>query len=301
MNTNDLALFVLVAQMQSLTKAAGQRDISVAKASASIKRLEQQVGAELFVRSPRKLRLSSAGERFLSYCTDALECINSGLQELYQDKTELRGSLRLSLPSDLGRNIIVPFLDTFIEAHPSVSLNLTFSDELTDFYTESFDLAIRFGQPQDSSLVAFPLADLRVVTAASPAYLATKPLLTHPSQLIEHQCLLYRRQGKVFDTWQFYINQHLTPVNVRGSRISNDGDVVRYWAKEGKGIIYKNEIEMASELASGHLKEVLSSFSAPTRQLYLVCAGRKQVTPLVVKLRDDLREFLSTLSRSKKA
>lgn len=132
-------------------------DLTPAATSAAIKRLEAQLNTVLFVRSTRSLRLTQEGEIFLQHCNEALNILDDGFQAIQQGQSLLKGKLQLSLPSDLGRNRLLPILDEFMERHPQVSIRVQISDRLTDIYRQPVDIVIRYGLPADSALIALPL------------------------------------------------------------------------------------------------------------------------------------------------
>ena len=155
---DDLQLFVCTADLGSLSAAARRLDISPAVASAALKRLEQQLQARLFNRSTRSLRLTPEGELFLGNARLALQSLDEGRQQLAGSKVGISGPLQLSAPSDFGRNTLLPWLDEFQQAHPQVQLRLLLGDRVADLFREPVDIALRYGAPEDSSLVALPVA-----------------------------------------------------------------------------------------------------------------------------------------------
>ena len=173
MNTSDLTLFVQIAQTGSITASAKQVGITTAAASSALKRLENQLGVALFIRTTRQLRITTAGEKFLFHCQQALNSLQQGLISAQESLGNITGQLRLSVSSDLGRNILIPWVDEMMLENPSLSIDLTVSDSLTNFFEDKVDLALRYGKPQDSNMIAFHIATLNRVTCASPDYIKT--------------------------------------------------------------------------------------------------------------------------------
>jgi DNA-binding transcriptional LysR family regulator len=309
MHTQDLLLFIRTADCGSITGAAQELQISTAAASAGIKRLEKQLKTSLFVRSTRQLRLSAEGEHFLLHCRQALETLAIGQASMEALKGKVAGELRLSVPSDLGRNLLLPWLDEIMDCHPDLTIHLIIGDALSDFYHDRIDLALRYGKPEDSSMVAFKLATIERVLCASPSYLASHGMPAHPDELTLHNCLLYLVKERQFDVWDFYLNEEKTTylakddaslgiqhkIRVKGNRSCNDGDLVRRWALSGKGIANKSILDVSHDLGAGRLVRVLPQYRSEHKELNLICPSRKQVTPTVLLLRDILREKLSHL------
>ena len=136
MQIQDLEVVLKVAELGSITAAAKQLDMQTATASAAVKRVEAYIGAELFIRTTRQLRLSNVGERYIPQCQQALLALSQAKQNLHDEQGSVEGELRLALSSDLGRNLVAPWLDEFVKTHPKVSLKMNVSDSNIDFYRD---------------------------------------------------------------------------------------------------------------------------------------------------------------------
>ncbi|KEI72143.1 LysR family transcriptional regulator [Endozoicomonas elysicola] len=292
MNTDDLALFVHTADSGSITRAAEQLDITTATASAALKRLEKQLKVQLLIRSTRQLRLTAEGERFLTYCREALQSLEAGRASIHALSGKVAGELRVSAPSDLGRNLLLEWMDEIMDSHPDLSINLLLGDSLTDFYLDRVDLVIRYGELKDSSMVAFTLATIDRVLCASPAYLAAFGMPEMPDDLQKHNCLLFQMNNRLDDVWELTskADQERIRIPVSGNRSANDSDIVRRWCLAGKGIACKSRLDMARDLRAGRLVVLLPDYQTPRITLNLICPGRQQITPAVLLLRDLLRE-----------
>lgn len=284
---DDLQLFVRIAQEGSLSAAARLLDISPAVASAGLKRLERQLQARLFVRSTRSLRLTGEGEAFLLHARQALQSLEAGRQQLAGSKSAISGPLQLSVPSDFGRNTLLPWLDTFMQAHPQVQLRLLLGDRVTDLFREPVDIALRYGAPEDSSLVALPVApDNRRVLCAAPAYLQRHGEPQQVSDLREHNCLIYMLGGRAYERWRFHDDGGEHSLQVAGDRLSDDADVVRRWAVAGAGVVYKSWLDVAGDVHAGRLKILLPQVLGEPTPLNLICTHREQLSKPVHLLRD---------------
>ncbi len=290
MNTSDLSLFVRIAETGSITESAKQLGITPAAVSYALKRLENQLGIQLFIRNTRQLRITEQGEKFLYHCRQALGSLEQGVISAQQAHENISGELRLSVPSDLGRNLVFPWIDDMMEKYPALSIDLNVGDSLSNFFIDQVDIALRYGKPEDSSMVAFHIATIERITCASPAYLSAFGEPTHPDDLEQHNCLLYRLDGHLFNRWEYINSTGHYRVKVNSNRVSNDTDIVRRWALCGKGIAYRSHIDVCSDLNDGNLVQILSDFKSPPVELYLLCPDRKQVTPAVIAFREMLRE-----------
>lgn len=295
----ELRIFVETCREGSLSACARKLDLSPALVSAAIKRLEAELDTPLFVRSTRSLRLTLEGERFLSGCREALELLDETRASLDRSRIELRGVLQLSAPSDLGRNLLLPWLDDFMEQHPRVKARLQFSDSLADLYSQPVDLALRYGEPRDSGLIALPIAlQNRPVLCASPAYLARHGRPETPTDLLQHNCLCHALSDTLHDRWTFHREGETVTVEVAGDRQCKDGDVTRRWAVAGRGIALKSRLDIALELRDGRLVELDLGWSFAPFPLYLLCAQRRLLNPTVLALKDHLVERVAAVLTS---
>lgn len=287
----DLVIFVSAADNGSLSAAARQLDVSPAVASIALKRLEAEVGARLLARSTRSLRLSPDGERYLKFARNALAEIDAGRDAVASGRNRIGGDLTLSIPSDFGRHVLVDWLDEFQARHPDVRLQIRISDRVADVFKEPVDLAVRYGRPEDSTLIVLPLAEAnRRVLVASPAYLARHGRPSRPADLVHHNCLRFALSDAVHSRWTFDRDGEPVVVIVKGDRVSDDGEIVRRWAVMGQGIAYKSRIDVLDDLRAGKLEALLPEYQSEVAPLNLVCAHRLMLSPTVNALRELLVE-----------
>ncbi|WP_281558210.1 LysR family transcriptional regulator [Thalassomonas sp. RHCl1] len=283
---SDLEIIIKTAELGSITAAATNLDMQVARASAAIKRVEKQLGFELFIRSTRQLRLSVMGERYLPQCIHALEILNNAQQNLLSDQDEINGELRLTTSSDLGRNFIMPWLDKLAEQHPQLTLKLILNDHTLDFYRDSVDVALRYGSPTDSNLYGFKICEVPRVLCASPSYVSAHSAPEHPRELPAHNGLFYQLSGIVHDTWKFTRDKHIYSAKITGNRVANDGDLVRRWCVAGKGLALKSAIDMSEDLLTQKVVSLMPQYRPTPTELWLICPSKQSITPKVRLLRD---------------
>jgi DNA-binding transcriptional LysR family regulator len=293
-SVQDLAIFVASADHGSLSAAARQLDLSPAVASAGLKRLEADLGAALFVRTTRSMRLTLAGERLLARSKALLDGLREAEDELRAGGDGVEGRLHISMPSDLGRHVVLPWLNDFQAQHPGVTLRLQLTDRMADMYREPVDIGLRFGKPPGSSMVALPLLeDNRRVLCAAPAYLARRGEPVSPHELAAgnragHNCLCFMLDDTVNDRWRFRKGGEEIEVTVQGDRVADDSEIVRRWALAGLGICYRSRIDVQADLAGGRLRLVCPDWEGNNLPLYMVLANRGQVSPAVRVLREFL-------------
>lgn len=299
---DDLNVVIKVAEFRNITAAATHLNMRTATASAAVKRVEQTLGAELFVRTTRSLRLSSAGERFLPTCQEAMSMLANAKQNLKGDTGVIEGELRLGLSSDLGRNVIAPWLDDFMDKHEKVSVKLNLNDSNVDFYRDPIDLALRYGSPDDASVYGFKICDVPRLLVASPSYINTNVAPKNLEDLREHNGLFYQLYDKVYNEWEFEHEGKPLKIKMQGNRTANDGEIVRRWAVAGKGVAVKSSLDTCDDILNGRLVTLLPGYHPKPTQLWLICPSRQSITPAVRLLRDMLKarcaEYLAQLEKA---
>lgn len=277
---DDLTLFVRTAALGSFSRAAREADLLPGQVSAAILRLERELDIRLFARSTRSLRLTDEGERYLPYAQDALVTLRDGYEGLRRDGAELSGTLQIAAPSDLGRNVLLPWLAEFRRAHPRVDLRLLLSDQITDVFRDPVDVAVRYGQMDDASYVALPLMpDNRRVLIASPDYIERHGALKSLDALASHDCLMFQLQGRVYDKWIFPVAKGKRTVQVSGPLVCDDADAARRLAIAGEGIAYKSWLDVCQDVHAGRLQVLLPEQPGEPAPLNLICPHRKQFSP----------------------
>lgn len=290
MNIDDLNVVLKVAEFNSIKKAAESLDIQTATASAAVKRVEKRFGMEFFIRSTRNLRLSSGGEKHIPQIEEAILLLNQIGQHAKEEQKMVDGTLRLAVPSDLGRNVLLPWLDVFTDNHPNLSLKLHLSDSNVDFYRDPVDVALRYGTPKDSGMYGFKICNVPRVLCASPTYIETTPSLHSLSDLKYHNGLLYQLNDILHDVWEFTRNKQVFKVKMSSIKNANDAEVVRRWCVAGKGIAVKSVLDMSDDLIHGRLISFLTEYKPKPTELWLICPSRQLITPAVRLLRETITE-----------
>ncbi|MCH1918347.1 LysR family transcriptional regulator [Shewanella sp. A3A] len=289
----DLHILLETARQGSLSNVARSMDMTPAAISAAIKRVEQQLGTALFVRSTRSLRLTPQGEQYLQQCEQALTTLSHAEAQLHSQQATLQGQLQLSLPSDLGRHQFMRLLDEFLTLYPQVSLKLQVSDHLSNMYRQPLDLLIRYGVPPDSNLILLPLVpDNHRVLCAAPEYVARHGAPNSPLELSQHNCLCFMLADRLHNRWQFSRAGEVLSVEVSGDRSADDGEMVHRWALAGHGIAYKSRLDVADDLAAGRLVPLCQAWQGEAAPLNMLVPDRRQLSPLIKALRQFLLQRL---------
>lgn len=298
MQLEDLLVVLKVAEFRSITAAATHLDMQTATASAAVKRVEAALGVELFVRTTRHLRLSTAGERYLPQCTAAMTMLDQAKQTIHNDLDIISGEIRLAVSSDLGRNIAIPWVNDFMEQYPKVTLRAHVSDSNVDFYRDALDVALRYGEPVDSNQYGFKICNVPRLLVASPSYLKLMGTPEHPKDLLNHQGLFYQLQNILNDTWHFFSKEsgdergetRSFKIKPKAYCAANDGDLVRRWCVAGKGVAIKSSLDIANDLLAGRVVPLMPDYTIPQVELWLISPSRQSITPTIRLLRDMFRE-----------
>lgn len=271
----DMALFALVAETGSFTAAAVRAGLPKSSVSQRVSQLEQSLGIRLLNRTTRQLNLTFAGERYLVHCQEMLQASERAELAILRLKDNPSGRLRITSPAGLGATLLAQMNAEFTVRYPDVSLEVSVSDQLIDLVQEGFDVALRSGKPQDSSLIGRSLGEGPRYLLASPAYLARHPALTSPQQLEMHSCIGHRawkewvlRRDDTYHRW------------VLPSAHSTDNLLyARECAMAGAGITLLPAFMCREEVKNGSLVRVLPEWQAESNSLYLVYPSRKLNSP----------------------
>ncbi|GAB2190071.1 LysR family transcriptional regulator [Sessilibacter sp. MAH1] len=302
MLVSDLNIVLKVAEFKSIKKAAESLDLLTATASAALMRVEKSLGVELFQRTTRQLKLSPAGERFIPQIEQAVLLLTQIQQNSKNDLGVIDGEIRLAAPSDFGRNVVLEWLDDFMEQYPKVSLKLHISDSNVDFYREPVDIALRYAPPKDSRMYGFKICDIPRILCASPSYLNQFEPINNLQDLALHNGLFYQLHDIIYDVWEFEKNGKKTKIKMQGNRATNDADLVRRWCVSGKGIAVKSALDISTDLLSGKLVKLLPDYTPKPTELWLICPTKQLITPAIRCLREHITErcdrVLKELKRS---
>lgn len=189
---NAISVFCKVIETQSFTQAANQQNISVAMASKLVSQLEEHLKTRLLQRTTRKIVPTEAGMLYYQRCQAILLDLSEADSSISNMATSLQGNLLISAPRDFGLLYISPNLPKFIELHPNLHVEIEFEDKRVDLVAEGYDLALRIGYMQDSSLVARKISSSPMHFVASPSYLESRGTPITPDDLEYHQGLLYK-------------------------------------------------------------------------------------------------------------
>ncbi|MBU2112603.1 MAG: LysR family transcriptional regulator [Gammaproteobacteria bacterium] len=275
--------FVAVAELQSFTKAAKQLGISVAQVSRNIAELEAAVAIKLLYRSTRSVSLTEEGQLYLQHCRHLVASLDEANRTLANLKATPRGQIKLTAPVFYGETRIAPLLHDFMQQYPDTELDLHLSNNKLDLVQGGFDLAIRLGTLESSSLIARKLASRTQYVVASPTYLAQFGTPTNLVELAAHQCLT----GTVAQ-WRFMQHGTVVQFKPQGRIVCNSGVALLDAALKGLGLVQLPDYYVGDKLQRGELIAVLNELRQPDDGIWALYPQNRHLSAKVRVLVDYL-------------
>jgi DNA-binding transcriptional LysR family regulator len=288
----DIALFLRVLDLGSISAAARSLDLSVAVASQRLKRLERDLGVRLLHRTTRQLHPTQEGLLLAEQGRVLVEDLESLADGLRKAGSGIAGTLRVTMSSTFGRLYVSPLLPEFLAANPAVRVSVDLNDQRVDLVSTGMDLAIRIGALDDSTLVARRLATNRRALCASPEYLRTHGTPRTPADLADHHCLLLVGSEGRQDVWRLRDGEQEMAVRVSGRLESNQGELLRDASVAGLGIALHSTWHINGDLRAGRLQVVLPDYPPADTGIHAVMPQRRLVPPRVRAFVDFLAHKL---------
>ena len=275
----SLELFVRIVDRGSFTAAASDLGISRPVATAAIRELEERLGARLLQRSTRQLRPTAEGEDYHRRCTAILADLEDADRVASGAVT---GTLRVDVPGNLARNLLLPALPAFLARHPGLTVHLGEGERLVDLIRDGFDCVVRAGALDDSEMTARPLGVMEEVTCASPAYLARHGTPAAPDALDGHLAVGFvsSRTGAPLPL-EFGVAGRAVEVTLPARVLVNTSDLSAAAALLGLGLLQAPRYRVAHELETGALVEVLAAFRPAPMPVAVLLPSRRQLAPRV--------------------
>lgn len=287
-----LLAFVEAASAGSLSAAADRLELTPAAVSKSLAKLEAQLGVRLLQRSTRRLALTAEGERFLEKARTALRALDEAVADVTQSATEASGRVRISVGHAFGRQWVLPLLPALTAAHPALTIELDLENRPVDLVAEGYDIGIRGGVIEDSSLVARRICALPLALMASPAYLRRAGIPRTVEDLQGHECVAMRHHGSTPSAWRFSGGSRRgRPLEIQPQpRLAvSDSAAVLDLALAGCGIVQAALQHALPYLRSGRLKLLLVDRHDPgEREFVLHYPHRRYLAPRVRVVVDAL-------------
>jgi DNA-binding transcriptional LysR family regulator len=269
--------FAEVARANSFSAAAESLGVSKATVSKAIADLEARLGVQLLRRTTRQLSLTEAGVKVEVRARRMIEEADAAVEDAADAAGATRGRLRVSAPMSWGLRYLSAGLPAFMAANPSLEIDLVLEDRAVDLVAESFDVALRIGAPESSTLTMRRISDVHRVLVAAPGYIKAHGAPEVPEDLPRHSCLHYSNltTGAV---WKLENAAGGTAsVRVNGSLCANNGDVLQAAVRAGKGIGLQPDFLLADDIASGAVIRVMTAWHAPLLALHALTPPGRQL------------------------
>ena len=269
-----------VVDTRSFGGAALVLDMSQSGVSRAVARLETRLGIRIFERTTRSVRLTEEGRHFYEQVMPLIGALAEVTSSAAGDAQMVQGRLRINVDPLFARFILGPRLGPFLDRYPDLELDMRSKEDLGDLVADGFDLALRFGHPLPSSLVARKLFDTRVLAMASPAYLERFGHPTDPRELenTPHRCILFREPvtGKPF-AWEFHQKRKQLTVKPQGQLTVNDPGTVYSACLAGLGIAQLFELGIEQYTSSNQMVQLYPEWSDQRFPLYAYYPSRHHV------------------------
>lgn len=284
-------LFVAVLETGSFIAAAGRMGVSSGQASKMLSRLEADLGVQLIKRTTRALSPTEIGQVYYERIKVLLEERDALDASIRQTSGAPSGRLRITAPMSFGSAQLVSVLLAFAEQCPGISLNVSFSDRLADLVEDGFDMAIRIGRLSDSSLIARRLCNARIVTVASPAYIASHGAPQRPEDLSRHVCIIDTNFRTPY-TWSYHNAALGQPIQapVNGRIAFSDGAACVIAAERGLGITCLPSFIVGPKIREGALTPLLENFEPPALGIHILYPPARHLAAKVRALSDFLSD-----------
>jgi DNA-binding transcriptional LysR family regulator len=292
LNADDLRFFIAITQSSSLAAAARQLNVTPPAVTQRLRSLELRLGVQLVDRSTNSM--TDEGELLAEQSRTIVQQIDAIEELMAQRRGTVAGHLRISAPSGFGRTYIVPTVDRFLETHPDVRVTLELSDNPIGLKPDAWDVIVHIGELRSSPLQMIQLSPNRRVICASPAYLARRGTPENPSDLLKHDCLGLRENDEDVTLWRLAAaGGQIETVRVNPLFWSNDGEAIRTLAMKGRGIMLRSEWDVAPQIASGALVEILQGWSAPDAPVVALLGPRNYRAARTRNFVEMLRQALT--------
>jgi DNA-binding transcriptional LysR family regulator len=290
-NFNDVIAFLAVARERSFTRAAGQLGVSQSALSHTIRALEERLGLRLLSRTTRSVAPTEAGERLLHSVGPRFDEIDAELSALTALRDKPAGTIRITAGEHAAQAILWPALAKLLPRYPDIKVELIIDYGFTDIVAERYDAGVRIGEQVAKDMIAVRIGpDFRMVVVGAPAYLDKRGRPKTPQDLTAHDCINIRlpTRGGTY-VWEFEKRGRPLKVRVDGQLVFNSIRLRMEAVLAGLGLAYLPEDQVARELASGKLVQVLDDWCAPFPGYHLYYPSRRQVAPAFALLVDALR------------
>lgn len=270
----EMNVFVSIIDEGSFIAAANKLNLSKQAVSRYLSGLENRLQVRLLQRTTRTIALTYEGQNFYIQAKSILSSVEEAELFVQSKQIDPIGLLRINVPVSFGILNLAPLWQKFMNIYPNIDLDVTLSDRVVDLVEEGYDMAIRIGMLESSSLIARKLASTRIIAAASPAYIKQYGEPKFPADLAQHKIILYSHWAKE-EAWTFWQDKSQYVVNLKAKVYCNNGDTCRTIMLNDGGISLQPDFIIGDDLKQGKLVEVLAEYQLTHYNIYAIYPSRK--------------------------
>ena len=270
----DLRFLLAIQDNGSLVATARALGLTPSAVSQRLQQLEKKLGTRLVDRTARSLRFTQEGTLLCERGAELIRQLDTLSEDLHTRRGGLVGTLKVNAPLGFGRRYVAPVIADFQQQHPDVDIELMLSDAPLTEAAERFDVVVHIGALQVSNLVGYAIAPNARWVCASPAFVKRFGLPETPDDLATLPCIVLRENKEDVSLWHFSKGRTSRSVRVPSKLMCNDGDVIRRWACEGRGVILRSEWDVADDVRAGRLVRLLPGWKAPDANVIALTHAR---------------------------
>ena len=288
--TDDLILFAQVVECGSFSKVAELNSLTNSVVSKRIARLEEDLGVQLLYRTTRKLTVSEAGKVLYQGAKNVKQATIEAIDAVSGYGESVTGHVKMSVPTISGDLLLADAVAEFCSQHPGMSVDMSLENSFVDLVEEGYDLVIRTGYLEDSSLIARHILDSQWVICAAPAYIQRFGKPVAPEELVDHNCLQYAYQTTGASEWEFKRDKGTYIVKVSGNFSTDNATALRKAALGGYGLAYVPRCLVYHDILRGDLIDVFPDLVGKKLGIYAVYPFTRQPPQKIRLLIEHIRE-----------
>ncbi|MFM0741385.1 LysR family transcriptional regulator [Paraburkholderia xenovorans] len=291
----DIRFLLTIRECGSLIGAARKLGLSPSAVTQRLQQLEKKLGAQLLNRTARRLQFTEEGTLLCERGAELIDQFDSLFDDLQVRRGGLVGTLKINAPLGFGRRHLAPAIAEFQQQNPDVDIALTLSDQPLTETMDRFDIVVHIGELPVSNRIGYTIAPNARFVCAAPSLIKRVGAPDTPDDLGRLPCIVLRENNEDVTLWQFSKGRTRRGVRVAPHLSCNDGDVIRQWACEGRGVILRSEWDVADDLAKGRLVRLLPGWKTPDADVIALTQRR---TGLPARTRQFMQHLQSRFKPS---
>ncbi|WP_205597688.1 LysR family transcriptional regulator [Paraferrimonas sp. SM1919] len=288
-----MVIFHSIIHHSSFTKAAASLGVSVSYISKQLTQLEAYLGITLVTRTTRTLSLTDAGKQYFKYCEKVVEDIENAERMVADSRSKISGKVRIGMSQSFGNLHMIPAIKVLRKQYPNLEIELSLFDHKVDMVEEQLDLWVTNFEDIPQGYIAQRLADCKFLLVASPEYLIENGTPSHPNDLVQHNCLVYKSRNRHYSAWAFQDGDDGVMVNVDGDYCVDLAEAIRDAAVSGWGVAYLATYLIGNEFKQGKLVQLLPRWrTTQVMPFYIVYPSRRYLPFRVTTIIDFLKSYV---------